>query len=93
MDNSIKGDTTIINKESNINVEIGGKTWLIMVQILFIVLKLTGLVVAEWWIILLPVLIPLAGVVFVAVVAILAAFFSPKFRANIMKDSKEEEDE
>lgn len=64
MDNSTKGDTTIINKESNINVEIGGKTWLIMVQILFIVLKLTGLVVAEWWIILLPALIPLAGVVF-----------------------------
>lgn len=93
MDNSTKGDTTIINKESNINVEIGGKTWLIMVQILFIVLKLTGLVVAEWWIILPPALIPLAGVVFVAVVAILAAFFSPEFRANIMKDSKEEEDE
>lgn len=36
---------------------------------------------------------PSAGVVFVAVVAILAAFFSPEFRANIMKDSKEEEDE
>jgi len=63
-------------KESNNNVTTGGITAIDVLQIVFIVLKLCGVIKWSWWLVLMPLWISLGIVVILVILFIILLIYS-----------------
>lgn len=80
------------NKSINISLNLSWKGIIFILQIVLIVLKLGGVISWAWWVVLLPVIIPVVGAILLVALLFFGALVSSDFRAFI-NDYKSEEEE
>lgn len=82
MGNSM-GNVSIDNREFSLNID--GKAIFLIAQIILVILKIAGVLNVSWWVIFLPILIPVGFLVLLFVVFLVACLISPKFKAKLDK--------
>lgn len=82
-----------MTKKTRFSIEIDGKILWFLLQALLVILKLCGAISGEWWVVLLPTLIPITAVSLLFITLLALCAISPSFRKMLQDAADEAEDD